>query len=71
MTKDFGEVASSDKCEMIRITPEMYRAGVAAFLAWNHEDQEIECLVASMFYGWALERPNLLTNDTLQAPVEA
>jgi hypothetical protein len=61
MTKDFGEVASSDKCEMIRITPEMYRAGVAAFLAWNHEDQEIECLVASMFYSMLDERMGIRT----------
>ena len=34
----------------IRITPDMYRAGVAAFQNWKEESEEIECLVASMFY---------------------
>jgi hypothetical protein len=34
----------------IMITPAMYLAGVEAFKSWNEEEEEIECLVTSMFY---------------------
>ena len=34
----------------LRITTAMFRAGVAAFQKWRPEQEEIECLVAEMFY---------------------
>jgi hypothetical protein len=34
----------------IEITPEMIRAGVAAYYAWDSEKEEPEALVAAVFF---------------------
>ena len=34
----------------IEITPEMMRAGVAAYLRWDIEEEEPEALVAEIFF---------------------
>jgi hypothetical protein len=39
------------------ITPEMLLAGVRAYQAWNYEKEEIEGLVASVFYEMMKARP--------------
>ena len=40
----------SRHCERDRITPEMIRAGVAAFRRWNPDEEEIEAVVAAIFF---------------------
>lgn len=34
----------------IKITPDIIRAGVAAYYEWNPEDEEPEALVSEIFY---------------------
>ena len=40
----------SNSTNEIEITPEMIRAGVAAYYAWNSEKEEPETLVAAIFF---------------------
>jgi hypothetical protein len=41
---------ADDSTDAIRITPDMMRAGVDAYRRWDYKEEEIEALVAEIFY---------------------
>lgn len=59
---------SADVAGALGITPDMFRAGVSAYKQWDAEREEIELLVAGIFYAMSQAAPNsVLINDSSRA----